>query len=220
MSQFTILLGGDLKVTRRLIRQVAGTRVIAADSGMRHAAALRTDAELWVGDFDSAEADLQRRHPQTPRDVHPADKDRTDGEIAIDAALAKGASALILAGGLGGQTDHALAHVMQMLALALRGIPTLISSGSEEAYPLLPGRRRLELPPGSRLSVIALGGLTGLDLEGVRWPLAKADIPLGSTRTLSNVTVEPVVEIGLAAGSGIVLAYPAEEAGREVAHCE
>lgn len=40
MSLFVILLGGDLTVTPRLAAQVAGARAIAADSGIRHAAAL------------------------------------------------------------------------------------------------------------------------------------------------------------------------------------
>ena len=54
MTCFAILLGGDLTVTPRLKSQIRGARVIAADSGMMHAAALHIMPELWVGDFDSA----------------------------------------------------------------------------------------------------------------------------------------------------------------------
>ena len=46
MSRFTILLGGDVRVTERLRKQVAGTRVIAADSGIRHVPLLG----LFIGD--------------------------------------------------------------------------------------------------------------------------------------------------------------------------
>ena len=40
MTRFAILLGGNLTVTPRLRQQLAGARVIAADSGMTHAAVL------------------------------------------------------------------------------------------------------------------------------------------------------------------------------------
>ena len=206
-ARFSILLGGELTLTSRVRAQTAGTRTIAADSGMAHAAALGLGVELWVGDFDSAPAALQAAYPQVPRQTHPADKDKTDGELAIDAALALGARQLLLVGALGGQTDHALGHLALLLSLAGRGVPAFATSGSEEAYPLLPGRLPISLPPGSRLSVIAFSDLGGLDISGVRWPLQQAAVGIGSTWTLSNVATGPV-EIALRSGTGVVLAYP------------
>ncbi|MBL8893671.1 MAG: thiamine diphosphokinase, partial [Rhizobiales bacterium] len=91
MSRFVILLGGTLTVTPRLISQVENARIIAADSGMTHAAPLGLDAELWVGDFDSTSEALAGRYPEVERDVYPADKAATDGEIAIEAAIVRGA---------------------------------------------------------------------------------------------------------------------------------
>ena len=203
--RFSILLGGALTATARLRAQTAGSRVIAADSGMAHAAPLGLKPELWVGDFDSASRELQADNSIVRRETHPADKDKTDGEIAVDAALVRGARDLVLVGALGGQTDHALGHLALMLALARRGTGCFASSGIEEAYPLLPGQLTLDLPPGWRMSVIALSDLDGLDLAGVKWPLRAAQIAAGNTRTLSNITVGPV-EIGLGAGNGLVIA--------------
>ncbi len=207
MASFVILLGGPLVPTHRLQAQMADSRVIAADGGMVHAAVLGLEAELWVGDFDSAPPALQEALAHIPREAHPTDKDATDGELAVAAALARGARRLILVGALGGQTDQSLAHLLLALRLAQQGIPTLLSSGSEEAYPLLPGQTRLELPPQSKLSLLPLGGLVGLSLRGVRWPLERFDVPLGSTRTLSNLALGPV-EIELEAGFGAAIAYP------------
>jgi thiamine pyrophosphokinase len=208
-KRFTILLGGDLAPTMRLLEQTRNTRAIAADSGMKHAAALGLVPELWVGDFDSAEGELQARYAGVPRHVHPTDKDKSDGEIAIDAALQRGATSLLLAGGLGGQTDHALANMALLLGLARRGIEAMASSGVEEAYPLVSGYLDLDVPPGSRLSIAATSDLFGLDIAGVRWPLVKADVLLGSTWTLSNVVTGPV-RMGLRAGMGLVLVKPVE----------
>ena len=87
MSTFVILLGGELHATPRLMSQVAGHSVIAADSGMEHAALLGVTPEAWLGDFDSAGEALFDRYPDVPRMAFPQDKDMTDGELAIAEAL-------------------------------------------------------------------------------------------------------------------------------------
>ncbi len=207
MTRFSLLLGGDVVLTDRLLHQTAGTRSIAADGGMRHARALGLEPELWVGDFDSTPADLAARHAGVPRRTHPADKDKTDGELAVEAALARGATELILVGALGGQFDHALGHAVLAIRLALQGLRVVLSSGSEEAHPLIAGEHRLELPPGSRLSIVGLAEMTGLTLEGTRWPLTGAHVDLGSTLTLSNVA-EGHVQVRLVSGYGLAIAYP------------
>jgi len=207
-ATFTILLGGPLTATPRLLAQVAGARCIAADGGMVHSRALGLEPELWVGDFDSTPAHLEADYGHVPRQTHPADKDKTDGEIAIEAALTRGAGSLVLAGGLGGETGHALGHLALLLALAGRGIRAFATSGLEEAYPLTGGTALApRLTPGARLSIIAFSTLSGLNISGVRWPLTNSHIASGSTRTLSNV-VTGDAQISLTAGSAILVASP------------
>ena len=212
MSKFAILLGGDLTVTARLRQQIEGARIIAADSGMMHAAALRLVPELWVGDFDSAGSELTLQYRDIPRKIFPAEKDATDGSIAVAEAVAGGASEIILTGGLGGQTDHTAGLLGTALQLARRGLPCLVTSGEEEAHPVLAGETLIDLPPGSRISVIPFTDLEGLDLDGVKWPLVQRQVPLGSTLTLSNIAHGPV-RISLRSGYGIAIAYPKVEHG-------
>ena len=207
MTRFAILLGGDLTVTARLRGQVRGARVIAADSGMMHAAALRVVPELWVGDFDSSGSELTVQYRDVPRETFPAAKDATDGAIAVEEAIRRGAREIVLLGGLGGQTDHTAGLLGQSIEIARRGLACLLTSGLEEAWPLIPGRMRVDLAEGTRLSIIPFGDLEGLDLSGVRWPLEDRNVPLGSTLTLSNLALGPV-EIGLRAGHGVAIAYP------------
>lgn len=207
MARFSILLGGHVQPTARLLRQVAGSRTIAADNGMAHAEALDLAVELWVGDFDSATPELMARHPDIEREVHPQAKDATDSELAVDAAVRRGARELLLVGGFGGQSDHALSHVMLAVKLAREGLAAMVTSGSEEAYPLIPGRHRLDLPAGSRVSVIALSDLGALSLSGVQWPLDRRHVLFGSTLTLSNVVLAEA-EVSLESGHGVIIAYP------------
>ena len=206
MISYAILLGGTLVATPRLKRQLAGARFIAADGGMAHAALFAAQVELWVGDFDSTDKALARHHAHVERQAHPAAKDATDGELAIEAALQRGAEKVILVGGLGGASDHALAHLTQLLALAGQGIACFASSGDEEAWPLLPGEMTLDSPPGTRMSVIGFSPLKAISLSGVRWPLDRRDVPLGSSLTMSNeITSAGAATISLEAGHGVTV---------------
>lgn len=208
MTRFTILLGGDVRVTGRLRKQVEASRVIAADSGIAHARALNLTPELWVGDFDSAGSELEKAFAHVPRHVFPAAKDATDGEIAISEALKLGATELVLVGGFGGQIDHVMAHVFQMVELAKRGITTVLTSGNEEAHALLQILLFTDLSAGTRLSVIPLSHLKGLTISGVRWPLSGRDVPRGSTLTLSNECLGGRAAVGVADGEAVVVLYP------------
>jgi thiamine pyrophosphokinase len=208
MTRFVILLGGDIDVTERVRRQVAGGRVIAADGGMRHARGLKLDAELWVGDFDSTLPEIAQKYVHVPHIKHPAEKDTTDGEIAVAHALERGANEFILVGGLGGQADHMLGHFGLALRLAGKSHRVLMTSGKEEAYPFIAGKHTIDVPPGSRISLIPFSDVTALDLTGVKWPLKARDVTLGSSLTLSNEATGPV-QIALQKGYGIAVAYPA-----------
>jgi thiamine pyrophosphokinase len=210
MNRFVILLGGPISPTPRLRSQVQGARVLAADSGMAHAKVLHLEPELWVGDFDSASKKLQREHAGVPRLEFPVEKDATDGELAISHALMQGADDVLLVGGFGGQFDHALAHAGFLLALAKRGIKAMMTSGTEEAQ-AIPGELKLDdLVAGTRISIVPLSDLVALTITGVKWPLSKRNVPLGSALTLSNVALGPV-EISLRAGQALVITYPEQQ---------
>jgi thiamine pyrophosphokinase len=205
--RFVVLMGGDLTVTRRLKSQVQKARVIAADGGMAHAETLDLAPELWVGDFDSTSEELAKRHRHVARHAFPAEKEKTDGEIAVDEAVRLGAREIVLVGGLGGQADHALAHFGLILKLGRRRVSSFITSGGEEAYPILNGTHHFDLPRGTRFSVVPFTDLAGLDLDGVKWPLNHRSVPLGSSLTISNVATGPVT-VRLSQGYAVALAYP------------
>lgn len=209
MSRFAILLGGDLVATPRLARQLAGARVIAADSGMRHAAPLGLTPELWTGDFDSVEEGLRAFHADIPMEIFPAEKDQTDGEIAVEAALSRGARELVLVGAFGGErADHAYLHLAAAMRLAEAGTSCLLTSGLQEGMPLMPGKTGFDYEDGTPFSVLAFSDLAGLTLSGAKWPLEDRFVPFGSSLTLSN-EVRGSLTVGLAAGRAMLLARPA-----------
>lgn len=212
-STFAILLGGSLMPNPRLAATLAGARVIAADGGMRHARALGLTPELWVGDFDSTSPALLAEWPDVPRMPYPAAKAATDGEIAVGEALARGASRILLVGALGGErSDHAFQLYLSALRLAEDGLDILMTSGEEEAIPLLPGRRELDLPRGALFSVLGLTALDGLSITNARYPLDDFHLPFGSSRTVSNVAEGPVT-VTLRSGKALILVRPFDFSG-------
>jgi len=213
MSRFIILLGGKLKRTPRLDAQMAGARVIAADAGMRHAAMLGVVPELWVGDFDSAPDNLSPELAAVPKQPYETDKDKTDGELAVAEALARGATSLVLAGAFGGpRADHAFLHAAMAIRRAKEGLSVVVTSGTQEGSPLLPGSRNFDFEDGTLFSILGFSHLSGLTVIGAKWPLDSVEVPFGSSLTISN-EVRGDLCISLAVGRAMLLAhpYPGEE---------
>lgn len=208
MSRFTLLLGGDLTRTPALDAEIAGTRVIAADSGIRHAAELGVTPELWVGDFDSVPSGLSRAYEHVPRRVYPSEKDKTDGELAIAAAIDAGATGLTLVGAFGGErADHMFLHLTQALQLCEQGIAVRLTSGAQEGLPLAPGRRHVfTYPQGMLFSILAFSELSGLTVEGAKWPLDGVEVAFGSSLTLSNA-VDGQLAVTLESGRALLVAH-------------
>ncbi len=213
MSRFVILLGGDMEPTPRLLAQVDGARVIAADGGMRHAKALGLEPELWTGDFDSTSEALAAEWAHIEREAFPAAKAKSDGELATDIALARGASNLMLVGAFGGaRADHPFFHLTLALKLAEQGFPTLLTDGRQEGRPLLTGGGAFDYADGTVFSVLGFSKLTGLTITGARWPLDKITMEFGASLTLSN-EVAGDLHVELEAGRALLVAHvhPARE---------
>ncbi|MEL6435981.1 MAG: thiamine diphosphokinase [Pseudomonadota bacterium] len=189
-NAYAILLDGDFFADNRIREMMADRTVIAADGGIRHADALDVTPSLWVGDFDSSDADLAKRYAHVKRRQHPPEKAHSDGELAVKIALEAGASDLFLVGALGGErTDHALFNLTLGYRLARdTALTVTLTNGHEFASPLLPGA---EIKPGwSAETLFSIPGLTkleGLTISNAKWPLDDVEVPLGSTLTLSNV---------------------------------
>ena len=206
MKSFTVLLDGDLYVTERLMKQIGHSHIIVADGAIRFVEMLHVKPELWVGDFDSTKAELKERYKDIEKKSFPVAKDKTDGELAIDFALERGAERIILCGALGGKrSDHAFFHFAHALAMEENGIDVLLTSGKEEGYALLPGAYSFDFPAGTIFSLIGFDDLDGLTIEGARWPLLKKNVPFGSSLTLSN-EVKGQLNVSLSEGRAILLA--------------
>ena len=206
MKSYAILLDGNLQVTPRLLAEIKESNVIVADGAIRYVEPLGVTPELWVGDFDSADPALMIKYRNIERRSFPVAKDKTDGELAIDFALERGANRIILCGALGGKrSDHAFFHFVHALAMKQNGIDVLLTSGTEEGYAILPGHYSFDFPAGTIFSIIGFDDLGGLTIEGAKWPLRRKNVPFGSSLTLSNEVVGQL-HLTLSSGRAILVA--------------
>ena len=189
-----ILAGGDRPDPALLDAHWAGWRsaslVVAADGGARHAAPLGLPLHQVVGDFDSlstADADeLEAAGVAISR--FPTNKDATDTELALLAALDAGATDITLLCTWGGRSDHAIG-TLALLSHPRGGAANVVILDEQTRTQLLGSGAALSLrgAPGRIISITPWGGDATVSVTGVRWPLDAAVLVAGSTRGISNV---------------------------------
>ncbi|MEO9457703.1 MAG: thiamine diphosphokinase [Lentilitoribacter sp.] len=212
-STFIILLAGDLTIDDRVRALCQSGRIIAADGGIKHATSLGIEPELWLGDFDSTPDALKEQYKHVQTMTFDRQKAMSDGALAVQTALEKGASSIIFLGALGGtRNDHTIAVMHQMMQLHKAGVETMMTSGLEECWPLDVGEFEIELPKGSLFSILPFEDLEGLSISGAEYPLDNIKTEFGSTLTLSNVS-QGLTKVSLTKGSALLIARPHDFSG-------
>jgi thiamine pyrophosphokinase len=165
--------------------------VVAADGGARFLLEQALRPDVVVGDFDSLPAAAVERLEAAGVELvrHPARKDRTDGEMAADEALRRGAGELVLAGALGA-LDHTLGHLAILRRLAARGVAARLAAPRLTVRVFAaPDETRLDAPAGTRVSVVPLQGDALVSLEGFDYALDHGVLPRDACLGLGNAVV-------------------------------
>jgi thiamine pyrophosphokinase len=194
--------------------------VVAADGGARHARMLGVSIDLWVGDGDSLGEDgiAALAAAGVPVERARPDKDQTDVELAVDAAIRRGAVGLIVVGALGGErVDHALANVALLARPDLAGRPAVLLDARSRISLLRaprpdgdPARVVFGRAPGSTVSLLPFGAdVDGVTTDGLLYPLSAESLALGSARGVSNVIVRPGATVTVRRGLLLVVESPA-----------
>ena len=186
-----VVLDGPLGDDPAVVGALSGADlVVAADGGAARLARFGRAPDLVVGDFDSLDPDLAERLAAGGAQMqrHPRDKDLTDGELALLAALERAPAKIVVLGMLGGpRADMALANQMLLFHPRLPAGSVMGLAPGWSVYPV--GEMALELAARSAaiLSLVPIDSVAeGVDLDGVKWPLRRAILDRGSGRTLSN----------------------------------
>lgn len=198
--------GGD-PVPSHVARALpADAMVIAADSGLTVATALGLTVDLVVGDLDSVEprALARARAAGVEVEQHPADKDRTDLALAMDAAITRGADRIVVVGGHGGRLDHGLANALLLAAPAYADVDVVAHMG-DATIRVVRTAATVSGTPGELVSLLPVHGPAhGVTTDGLLYPLRGEDLPIGSSRGVSNEFARPEARVQVE--SGVLLA--------------
>jgi thiamine pyrophosphokinase len=193
--------------------------VVAADGGAAAVERLGVRPDLIVGDADSVDpAVLEKfRAGGVAIEIAPTEKDETDTELAMLAALRRGATDLTIVGALGGRRlDHAIGNVWLLAHPGLAGRRATILEPSARLRVLRapagdggPVSAPLDGPVGAIVSLIPMGDVAGVTTEGLRYPLHDEPLPAGPARGLSNERTEARASVTVRRGLLLVIESPA-----------
>ncbi len=183
--------------------------VIAADSGLDRALSLGLRADIVVGDLDSVSPQAlgRARDAGSELEAHPAEKDHTDLELALNRAISEEASEIHVVGGSGGRPDHWLANLGLLAATARAGVDVSADMGGWLVSVVVPGRPYAEDCRAAQLvSLLPVhGDVRAITTEGLVYPLHGEDLPSGTSRGVSNLTCGGHVLVSVTDGTLLVM---------------
>jgi thiamine pyrophosphokinase len=181
--------------------------IICADGGARHLRRLGISPHIILGDFDSISGDDLNFFTNAGAEVvkFPAEKDKTDTELAVDIAVDRGCSEITIIGGLGSRMDHTLANIFILKRMLERGAKGLVVDEHNEIT-LIKDSITLKKDEAYRLSLLPVtGSAEGVSTRGLYYPLHDAVLELGSTWGVSNEFVSDEVEVTIKKGLLLVI---------------
>jgi thiamine pyrophosphokinase len=180
--------------------------VICADGGAASTLGAGIVPACVVGEFVSLSAYRRRMLELLPVQFEPPppEKDQTDGELALDLALAQGPETITLTGVLGGRrADHAAGNLLLLTLDSLRHLRVTIDEGRTEAF-VVWEERHFTGRPMEYVSLLPISDVVEhVRTDGLRYPLQGEALMRGHTRGVSNELAAPAARI--AVGSGCLL---------------
>jgi len=183
--------------------------IIGADRGAQFLVQHGYTPHLALGDFDSVNSDQMQQIASIAQELltcDAIDKDWTDTELALREAAARGFKSVVILGALGTRFDHGLGNVHLLKQAHEQGIELVLIDEHNEIR-LCTDHLRLEanthFPYTSLLPLSS--EVTGVTLQGFRYPLQDASLKLGWSLGISNVLEAPFGTISISEGLLLVI---------------
>lgn len=207
-----IITGGktDEKFAREMIMQGGYEFIVAVDAGLNFFYQAGIEPDIVVGDFDSVGENVlefYRDHEHVEICMLNPEKDDTDTEFSIREVIRRGANKITLMGGTGTRIDHLLGNV-SLLGIGLEEDVSIELVDPYNRVRMI--NEGIEITKkgqfGNFLSVIPYSDkVTGVTLEGVKYPLTNYTMGGYNSLGISNEIVEEAAKISFDEGILLVI---------------
>lgn len=190
----------NLEKARQLFRP--DDFILCADGGTRHALTLGLTPNVVIGDLDSVTDEERRKMKELDVEIiqHPADKNETDLELAINYSLTLNPVQILILAALGGRMDQTLANIALLANLQLSTFNLKLIDGVEEIF-FCRDKVKVEGRSGDIVSLIPwLGEVTGVFTENMRWHLHHETLYPDKTRGISNEMIADTATVSIESG--------------------
>ena len=163
--------------------------LIAADGGGVVLSGLGRAPHLLIGDLDSIDSQSLTFFEASGTEVHryPPEKDETDLELALQAAVSRGAHTIDLFCVLGGRWDHTFATIAMLSMPMLADIRVRIYA-EQQTIELIRSTAIIHGQVGDVVSLLPMTPtVNGITTTGLAYPLADATLFFERSRGVSNV---------------------------------
>ena len=184
---------------------------VGVDRGVFHLINRNIIPVKAFGDFDSvSEEELSIIEQQVSGiKKYKPEKDETDMELALNWAIQQKPESILLFGATGGRLDHLLANIQLLLNPIKANNPVNVYLVDEKNIVFIKeaGHYKIKKMASKKyISFVPLSlDVTGLTLEGFKFPLKNRHIYLGSTLCISNELISDYGTFSFSKGILIVI---------------
>ena len=202
-KKIILFVNGDLPEPGNLQSKInKADFLVAVDGGLKHITNLHLTPNLIIGDLDSADQEQVEHFRSQGVEVrkYPVDKDETDLELALDAALEMHPSTIWIVAAIGNRVDQTLGNIFLLTREDLANTDLRLVDGVREIF-IVRSSAVLTGKPGQRVSLLPLmSKVTGIHTQGLKYPLKNETLYPDKTRGISNQMTSPRAEVTIASG--------------------
>lgn len=187
-----------------------GDLLIGADNGAAYLTERGYSLYAALGDFDSVTDSMKesiRANSGQFIECDPVMKDASDTQMAFEFALRQNPAAIVICGALGSRFDHSLSNVQLLVKALDRRIDCMIADEHNEIT-IAGANRPVQITRKhfAYASLLPLSStVTGVTLEGFRYPLDNATLTLGNSLSVSNELIADEGVVSIQTGKLLVI---------------